>query len=84
MARAGPALTPLIARKEFAQPLRLRVERREEVSSALGLVLHFAGPQGLGERPPKAVEPGIRHLEKPADIGRLARSRNRLVSTVLR
>ena len=57
--------------RELRQPLRVGVERREEVLAALGLVLRLAGAQALGQRPPEPVQPGVRHLQHAADVGRL-------------
>jgi hypothetical protein len=57
--------------EEAAQPLRLRIERGEEVRIMLGFVLHFPCLQGFGKRAPEAVEPGIGHFEDATDIRRL-------------
>ena len=56
--------------KKPPQPYRIGIQCRKDVfSSTLTLVLQFIGAQGLRGRSPEAIEPGICHLQKTADIG---------------
>ena len=67
----APALIPVIALSEPAQPLGVGVDRLEEVAAGLRLVLRLAGPQALGERSPEPVQAGVHHLEEAAQVARL-------------
>jgi len=58
--------------QEAAKPRRVGIQRAEHRrSAALHLVLRKTCAQRLGEEVPETVEAMARHLEDPADIGRL-------------
>src|SRR5215469_6496134 len=55
------------------QLFRIGIQCRKDVfSSTLTLVLQFTGAQGLRERSPEAIEPGICHFQNTADVGWLS------------
>src|SRR5947209_1903815 len=54
------------------QPSRIGIQRfKERDTTGLGLVLQLARSQSLGKAVPKAIEPGVGHLQHPADVRRL-------------
>jgi len=62
-------LYPLHAVEEHLEPGRVGVNALEQAGgTGLDLVLRKAGMERLGERPPKAVQAGVRHLQDAADV----------------
>src|SRR5262249_16254909 len=70
--------------QEPAQPFRFGVERREEVSSALSLVLELAGSPGLRKGAPKTVRRTLHISRTPPMWEGLAQSRKKSVSMPVR
>ena len=56
---------------ELLEPRRVAVQLVEHrLAGVLDLVLRLPGPQRLGEIAPESIQPGVQHLEDPADVRR--------------
>jgi hypothetical protein len=56
--------------QKSCEPVRIGIQRCEEVLPAFGLILRLARTQRLGEPSPKRVQALVDHLQEAANIGR--------------
>src|SRR5688572_18891517 len=57
--------------QEAAGALGIPVECGEQILAMLDLILRFPGAERRGQMSPEWIQAAVRHLQHPADIGRL-------------
>src|SRR3990167_3543748 len=65
---AGPDAEARHGLQKPFKPLRIAIERAEEIAAGFHLILRLAGAEPVGERPPKAIQPRVAHFEDAADV----------------